>query len=295
MKTVRQKAFAKVNLFLDIVGAEGGFHLIDSVATTISLFDEIILTSRRDKKIVMKTHGSLYSVTQGADNNVYRAAEAFIREFNTNGVDITLHKFVPVSSGLGGSSADIAGTLIGMEKLYGTKGDLKKIADSLGSDSGYLLYGGYARMRGRGEIVESLDINKKLYMVIACAKGGVNTAKCYKTYDDLPPQTEKPTAEKVISALKDGSKLELFNALYAPASLINEDVKRVYEAVRALSPDALSMSGSGSGVFGIFETRELCLWAAQKLKSVTKDVFVAETIDPKSAEEKGFFGKNVYS
>ena len=46
MRTIRQKAYAKVNLFLDIVGMDGGYHMIDTVFTTISLYDEIILTRR---------------------------------------------------------------------------------------------------------------------------------------------------------------------------------------------------------------------------------------------------------
>ncbi|MBO7526187.1 MAG: 4-(cytidine 5'-diphospho)-2-C-methyl-D-erythritol kinase, partial [Clostridia bacterium] len=72
MKTVRQKAFAKVNLYLDVVGTSGGFHMLDSVVTTVSLYDEVIITSRKDDKIVLKTQGSIFSVSEGFDNNVYR-------------------------------------------------------------------------------------------------------------------------------------------------------------------------------------------------------------------------------
>lgn len=298
MRTVRQKAYAKVNLFLDIVGIDGGYHMIDTVVTTISLYDEIILTRRNDDKIVLKTQGSLYSVSDSYDNNVYKAAKLFQETYATKGVDVTLHKNVPVSSGLGGSSADIAGTLIGMKKLFDIKdADLKPLADSLGSDSGYLTVGGYARLTSRGEKVESLPIKKKLYFVIACAKGGVNTSECYAAYDRQKKPDNVHIAEDLIEGLISGKLSEemFFNALYAPASEINPKVKELLEAIKALSPRGYAMSGSGSGVFGIFDTVELCEWAMAKLKKFTKDVFIAESFSFDDDERKGFFDRNIYS
>ena len=297
MRTIRQKAYAKVNLFLDIVGMDGGYHMIDTVVTTISLYDEIILTRRNDDKIVLKTQGSLYSVSESFDNNVYKAAKLFQKTFATKGVDVTLHKFLPVSSGLGGSSADIAGTLIGMKKLFGIDGDIKTLADSLGSDSGYLTVGGYARLKGRGEIVESLPVKKKLYFVIACAKGGVNTAECYAAYDRLKKPDNAPIAEDLINNLYSGEIEEgnFFNALYAPAAELNPKVKELYEAIKALSPKGYAMSGSGSGVFAIFDTVELCEWAMAKLKKLTKDVFIAESVSFDEDDKKGFFGRTIYT
>ena len=89
--------------------------------------------------------------------NVY-TAETFKDAFNTNGVDVTVTRNIPTGSGMGGSSADIVGVLKAMQKLFKIDCDLKPIADSLGSDTGYLLTGGFARLYGRGEIVEPLVI-----------------------------------------------------------------------------------------------------------------------------------------
>ena len=297
MRTIRQKAYAKVNLFLDITGIEDGYHTIDTVVTTISLYDELVISKRKDDKIVFRTHGSLYSVTDSYDNNVYKAAKLFQERFATKGVDITLHKNLPVSSGLGGSSADIAGTLIGLKKLFDKNADVKELADALGSDSGYLLEGGFARLTGRGEIVESLDISKKLYFVIACAKGGVNTAACYKKYDELEKPTYRPTSEEFIERLKSDSAKDddYFNALYPPAAEINPKVKELYEAMKALSPKGCAMSGSGSGVFAIFDSAELCEWAKEKIKKIVKDVFVAESLTKEEMNKRSFFFRNLYS
>ncbi len=297
MKTVREKAYAKINLFLDIVGTdENGYHMLDTVVSTISLFDSVVVSSRRDDKIVLKTAGSLYSVTDGFDNNAYKAAKLFQETFNTKGVDITLNKNIPVASGLGGSSADIAGVLKAMKKLFKVEEDIKPIADKLGSDSGYLLTGGFARLSGRGEIVESLDLTNKLYLVIGIAKGGVNTADCYKEYDNQQVTPIKNGSRGLIENLKNNKVCEsdFYNALYLPATKINEKVKELYEDMKALSPKAVAMSGSGSSVYAIFDSFELTEWARLKLNKKYKDVFTAETLTVNEMNKIGLFGRTPY-
>ncbi len=297
MKTVRLKAFAKINLFLDVTGVEGGYHTLDSVVTTVDLFDTITLSCRRDKKIVLKTGGGLYFVTENSDNNAYKAAALYVERFGVNGVDITLNKRIPVGSGMGGSSADIAAVLKGMEKLYGCGADLKAMADELGSDSGYLVTGGYARLKGRGEKVESLDIDKKLHFFVITADGGVNTAQCFKAYDAGEKQAAPFGADELVAALKDGEiKSEaFFNALYAPAITVNPNVEKAYDFIASLSPAAVAMSGSGSSVFGIFDTIELCEWAKSKAKYLFKNTFVLESLTRDEMEKKSAFFKNIYT
>ena len=296
MKTVRQRAYAKLNLFLDITGTDNGFHLIDTVVTTVDLFDVVILTSRKDKKVVLKTGGSLYSITEAPDNNAYKAASLFIDTFSTCGVDITLKKNIPVGSGMGGSSADIAAVLNGMEKLYRTGKDLKPLADKLGSDSGYMLTGGWARLKGRGEIVEPLDINAKLHFLVITAEGGVNTSKCYAEYDAINEQKPAVSAEGAIAAIKgDLDPSRFYNALYAPAAIINPKVREAYDFISGLSPRFTLMSGSGSSVFGVFDTVELCQWAQAKAARYYKNVFVLQSLSVKELADPPFFAKNPFS
>ena len=300
MKTVKQKAYAKLNLFLDIVGTEGGYHMLDTVVTTVSLFDNVTVTARRDKKIVLKSSGSLYSVNMLSDNqsnNAYKAAKAFMDEFSTNGVDIILNKNIPIGSGMGGSSADIAAVLNAMEKLYRTGGDIKAVADRLGSDSGYMLSGGYARLTGRGEKVEFLDIDKKLYFFVIAAGGGVNTTECYKRYDEIKRESVKATADGLIGQLKnnclDGTNF--YNALYAPAITLNENVKKAYDFIADLSPVATLMSGSGSSVYGVFDSIEFCQWAQSKARYKFKNTFVLESLSSTELKSTTLFARNPFS
>ena len=294
MKTVHIKAYAKVNLFLDIVGVEDGFHMLDTVVSTINLFDEITISKRKDKKIVLKTPMSLYFVCDDIDNNAYKAAKLFIDTFDTCGVDITLKKNIPIGSGLGGSSADIAGVLLGLKKLYEIEEDVKPLADMLGSDSGYMLTGGYARLTKKGNKVELLDIDKKMYMVVIPAKGGVNTTECYKLYDTCGLKPIENGSQKMIEHLADNQLIgeDFYNALYLPATMLNENVRRAYETLKALSPTAVLMSGSGSSVYAVFDSFELCMWAHSKVKYDFKDSFVTETLSYKELNKKS---RSLYS
>ena len=281
MKTVTVNAFAKVNLFLDIVGQNDGYHMLDSVVVTIDLKDKITLTKRRDDKIVLKQRDGLYSVgIADESNNAYKAAKLFMERFNTSGVDIALKKNIPIGSGLGGSSADISGVLNGMKQLYDIEEDIKPLADALGSDSGYLLTGGYARLKGRGEIVEELSLKNKLYMVIIPADGGVNTAECFKLCDSLSQEIVPNGADRLITALEGGfyDRTHFYNALYKPATVLNKNVANAYEDLLSLSPRAVCMSGSGSSVFAIFDTPEFCLWAEKKLKRKYPNLILSESL-----------------
>lgn len=285
MVTVREKAYAKVNLCLKILGARRGYHEIDTLVATVNIFDSLTVTKRKDDKIVVRTGGGFYKLPdKEQDNNAYKAAELFRSTFNTKGVDIVINKRIPVAGGLGGSSADIAATLRAMKKLFDVDCDLKPLADSLGSDSGYMLTGGFARLCGRGEIVNFLPLNDvKLHLLIATPKTGVNTSACYAKYDELKIDDNNFSVDQTIKNLSEAifKKEDFYNALYAPAKMINPEIERVYGLIERLSPSATFMSGSGSSVVGIFQTKELCEWAKDKLKRENLTIHVTETLTEK--------------
>ena len=181
MNTARVNAYAKLNLTLDITGREGGYHTLDSLVATIDLSDRIVARRRRDNLVSVRMHGMGSESIPPEENNAQRAGEAFVSAFHTTGADISVYKDIPVGAGLGGSSADAAGVLRAMAKLYAVKDGvaLKAVADMLGSDTGYLLTGGYARMRGRGTQTEPLHGLPSLSLLLLCPREGVSTAECY--------------------------------------------------------------------------------------------------------------------
>lgn len=289
MKTVKINAPAKINLTLEIVGKSGNYHMLDSVVSTINLFDVITVSTRKDDKINVKTIGlSLEESILPENDNAYLAAKAFIRKFNFYGADIKIKKRIPIGGGLGGSSADIAGTLRALKEAYDERDEinylqLKEIADSLGSDSGYLLTGGFARLSGKGDIVKNIECNKEFHLVLVVADGGVNTAECFKTYDETELKDPNVSSNKVEEMLlKNNTEYNLSgigNDLFLAASKINPGVRKAYDEIKALYPQAVSMSGSGSSVYGIFENEETARWAQNKLVKKFGKVLYCKTAD----------------
>ena len=287
MNTVKIKSYAKINLTLEIKGIEGNYHLLDSLVASVDLFDYIVLKKRKGglSFVTMKGMGS--ESIPPEKNNALKAAEAFSKRFGTNGADITVYKNIPIGAGLGGSSADVCGVLNGMAKLYnvGDRVALKQLADDLGSDTGYMLEGGFARMQGRGERVTKLQTDAKLYFLLLCPDTMVSAGACYKKYDELPKTLEERGSytQNCIDALmkKDvnGVGRYAMNDLFKPALHLNADVEKAYNEAQSFSPIATVMTGSGSGVLALFETKELCEWAKSRYKGKFK-AYVTRTVVP---------------
>ncbi len=267
---IRVKAYAKLNLTLAVTGVRDGYHMLDSLVCTVDMFDLIKLKRRKDKLVSVEMHGRGTETLPYEKNNAVKAAEAFIKTFDTCGTDIKIFKNIPVGAGLGGSSADISGVINGMARLYGAGGaaQLKQLADSLGSDTGYLLNGGYARLEGRGEIVRRLDVKTKLNFLLLAPKSGVSTADCYRLSDAYAGGNFN--SDGAVSALFAGDAAALGacmrNDLYAPAVRLNPDVEKAYNELAEFAPCGVCMTGSGSGVFALFESAEMCAYAKSRYR-----------------------------
>lgn len=284
MNSVQIKAYAKINLTLDITGANGGFHDLDSVVATINLYDLITIKKRKDDKITVEMHGLESEYIPYENNNAVRAAKAFQNAFSCDGVDIVIYKNIPIGAGLGGSSADVAGVLNGMQKLFDVddRQRIIDVANSLGSDCVYMLDGGFARLFGRGDKVCPIDADVRLDVLILFAEGGVSTAQCYREYDSLA-QPYHPNSLSCENALKSGDLTavgkHMGNALYAPACAINPHVKRAYEQLLSFDPLGVSMTGSGSAVVALFENDQFTQYAKSRYTG-EYETFITHTLNP---------------
>lgn len=256
--------------------------MLDSLVCSVDLYDLIRLKKRKDNKINLEMHGFNTELMPSERNNAYRAAEVFINRFETCGADIVIYKNIPLAAGMGGSSADAAGVLRGLSQLYGagSENQLKELADSLGSDTGYMLTGGFARLKGRGERVEFLDIKEKLNFLALIPDSGVSTAECYALYDKAPVSTA--VTDDAVKRLKSGDLRalgkSLDNALYKPATGLNEDVKSAYGELKEFDPLGVTMTGSGSAVVALFENAEFCAYAKSRYRGKFKVVTLKSVI-----------------
>lgn len=281
MNTAKVNAYAKINLTLDVTGRDGGYHTLDSLVTTVSLCDRLVARKRRDGLISVTMRGMGSEGIPPEENNAQRAGEAFVSRFETKGADITVYKNIPIGAGLGGSSADAAGVLNALALLYGIRDReaLKAVADGLGSDTGYLLTGGFARIRGRGELVEPLGVCPELHFLLICPKSGVSSAECYKKYDTYPQNSGGGCTERALTLMRSGGLEEAArhfrNDLAEAAKALNPDVARALAEAESFSPLGAGITGSGSAAFALFETAELCEWAKSRYRGSFRTMCVS--------------------
>ena len=289
MYSVTVKSYAKINLTLDIVGQADGFHLLDSFVTNLDIFNSVTVKKRKDKLVSGRLKGMGMDVVPFEDTTACKVAEAFVEKFGVVGVDITIYENIPVGAGLGGSSADSVGVLKAMCKLFSVDvKDCYEIANKYGSDIRYMLDGGFARMRGKGEVVEKLGQGKcpPLHFLLLCPQTPVSAGECYREYDRLAMQGSR-TTEAAINAWLEGD-LErlgelLSNDLFEPAKALNADVGRAYEELKSFSPLGVAMTGSGSCVFALFDSKELCEWAKSRYKGKFRE-YVARSFEESSVK-----------
>lgn len=288
MNTARVNAYAKLNLTLDITGTRDGYHMLDSLVVTVDLFDKIVAKKRKDALCSVTMHGMGSEAIPPEHNNALKAAEAFVSRFRTTGANITVYKNIPMGAGLGGSSADISGVLLAMAKLYDISdmGALKSLADELGSDTGYLLTGGLARMQGRGEAVEPLPMTDAMHFLLIVPREGTSTAECYQEYDGLDEE-QRPRTVRALDEWERGLEwaAPLFgNHLFPAAKRLTPAVGEAYLEARSFSPMGAGMTGSGSACWALFPTRELAEWAKSRYRGKHR-ALVVKSYYPK-AEKK---------
>lgn len=284
MNQIRLKAFAKINLGLDVVGRrENGYHDVRMIMQTVRLFDKLTMKKLSSDQIIL--HTNLVYLPDNENNLVYKAVDMLKKEFQIKkGVEVTLEKHIPVSAGMAGGSTDCAAALFGMNKLFDLGLSLKELMEigvKLGADVPYCIMRGTALSEGIGEVLTPLAPMPPCYIVIAKPGISVSTRFVYENLN-LKGLTSHPDIDGMIDALEQGSLngvadrlenvLETVTTVKYP--VINKIKKRMKEngALNAL------MSGSGPTVFGIFDDQSKGERVAEILRreDMVKQVYLVE-------------------
>ncbi len=281
MRIQKEKANAKINLYLDVVSQrEDGFHDIKSIMHTVSLCDEISVKyiPSKSTNIRLFVEGNRYLPTD-AKNLAYRAAALFLEKASiTAGLEITMRKNIPVAAGLAGGSSDAAAVLKALNKIFGklfTDRALASIAAELGSDIPFCLYGKTALCEGRGEIMTKLPDSLNMHFVIAVGNEHVSTPVAYKRLDEIYSNFDGSVKtggddyySRLLLDMKRGalSQDSLFN-VFEPAVLpICPNAEKIKSQLEELGATATLMSGSGPSVFGVFTDESSARLAEKKLR-----------------------------
>lgn len=267
MKATKVIVPAKINLTLDVLGVSGGYHELESLVASIDLVDAVTVFPKNGGEIGLRTEG-IPCLCPKEKNNAYKAAKAFFAE-REGSADIVIEKHIPVGGGLGGSSADAAGVLKALGVAYGAGEEaVSRLAESVGSDVKYMLRGGYAVLRGRGERVEYLESGVSLPLLALLSDYPVNTAECYRKCDELGLCPVNGTA-RAAESLQRGDiaalKANLFNGMTEAAKRLNGQIGGNLAALESAGGAAL-MSGSGGTTFAVFETEAERDKAYEKLR-----------------------------
>lgn len=276
MKCV-EKAYAKVNLTL-AVGEKrpDGYHEVVSVMQRVSLHDTLTAEQTREGITLTCSDSALPS---GEENLAHRAASLFFRETGiAGGAALTLEKRIPSQAGLGGGSSDAASALLALRKLYApalSDTELETMAAALGSDVPFFIRGGTQLATGRGEVLSPLLPLTNGWFVIVKPTESFSTPAMYRRLDELPPACTPPLPplQGGLPALASG----LFNRFEAaiPAGSAVWDIKARLAAYGAL---ASLLSGSGSAVFGLFDTETAARAAVEALRPAWPEIFLARPV-----------------
>lgn len=282
MEQIRQKAYAKINLGLDVIRKrEDGYHEVKMIMQTIDLCDDLILEKCPQKGIFLQIDDE--ELPCDHQNLVYRAAELMMQEKQIEeGVKITLTKRIPIAAGMAGGSSDAAATLRGMNELfelgYQTK-ELQELGLKLGADIPYCIVGGTMLSEGIGELLTVLPAPPQCVLVIAKPEAGVSTKYVYE-HLHVDTLQSHPDIDGMIEAVQKGSLQGVTERMANVLETVTVSAYPVIAQIKALlqengAENAL-MSGSGPTVFGVFTERETAQRAAELLQTqgLAKQVFV---------------------
>ena len=248
-----EKAFAKINLGLDIVGKRpDGYHEVNMVMQSIALADEIEILPA--EQISVTTDKA--DIPDGRENLAWKAAMLMAEKYGQNpNVQIRIRKKIFSAAGLAGGSADAAAVLRGLNRFWQlglSAEELEALAAELGSDVPFCVRGGTAAATGRGEILEPLADMPETWLVLAKPRVSVSTAWAYQNFrnEDV---TARPNITAMKTAIKSSDKQGIIacmgNVLESVTCKAYAEIDAIKEIMLANGAEISLMSGSGPTVF----------------------------------------------
>jgi 4-diphosphocytidyl-2-C-methyl-D-erythritol kinase len=256
-------SFAKINLHLRVLGRRAdGYHEIRTVFQTITLKDRLSFRALDESRLELECDAP--GVPTDDSNLVLRAARLLRERFKVaRGASIKLEKSIPAGGGLGGGSSNAAVALVALARLWEietTRDELSNLGASLGADVPFFFTGGTALGTGRGAEIAPLDDAPVANLLVVSPRVKISTAEGYKSLNAPALTKEIAPANLLVSRgeadFYDSFPASLANDFEPPVYRLHPEVGRARDALVAAGAKGALLSGSGSSVFGVFESSD---------------------------------------
>lgn len=285
MITLKACAHAKLNLTLDVVGVRpDGYHDLEMVMQEITLGDAVTLHLETGEP--WRCVSDSGEIPCDNSNLAIKAANLF---FETSGIDpqgltVEIQKNTPVCAGMGGGSADGAAVLkllyehykkpISQEKLY-------QIAEKVGSDVPFALFGGTALAREKGQVLRAVSPMPRCRILICKPPFPISTPQLFRVIDSCEI-SRRPDTENMLEALSAGDigkvAQQLYNVFEPVVSAEHPEIHDIKEEMLSCGALGVCMTGSGPTVFGIFSDGERAESCYKRLRSHFSDTYLTEPV-----------------
>ena len=256
MNSIELFSHAKINLRLDILGKRpDGYHDIRTVFQKITLGDELSIAITKSSIEVECNHPQ---VPDNEGNLAFAAAKTLLDRYKIkDGLRIAIKKKIPVAAGLGGGSSNAAATLMGINQLFElglTDEELMGIGKTIGADVPFFLFGNSALAAGIGDLLEPLIIKPRFLLLLITPDIPISTAWAYGSI-----------RRGLTNSVNNITIPQCINHLAEVIAILSNDLEKVviphHPVIQTIKDELLDkgakgslMSGSGSTVFGLFES-----------------------------------------
>lgn len=248
----------KINLGLNILHKRNdGYHDLETIFYPVSICDSLEIIENKQSAWSPSfpfTSSGLAIAGNPSSNICVKAYKLLKKDFPAlPSLQIHLHKVIPAGAGLGGGSSDAAFTLKVINDILGLQlstQQLMNYAAELGSDCPFFIINKPCFAKGRGEILEEIQLDLSAYKLIIVNPGiHVDTGRAFLSI--VPGPAEKPLKE-IITGPVERWKDDLKNDFEKPTFKQYPAIVDIKDALYSNGAIYASMSGSGSTVFGIF-------------------------------------------
>lgn len=273
MRNLLLKSYAKINICLNVVNKRpDGYHELDMIMLPLELHDSILFSELKNASDHFVTIDD-FSLGLFKYNIATSAIEKMQSMYHfTNKFRITIHKVIPMQSGLGGGSSNAATVINAVNqylKLNLPYEELISISTGLGADIPFFISNKPARCRGIGEKIDFINVKNDYHVLIVKPDKGCSTQGIYEISDKM--ELPLGDVELVKKALEEGDdKLladSIFNALEGPAISAVPEIQVIKDKLKMMGLEIVLMSGSGSSVFALSTDRKKIKEAAKALEN----------------------------